>query len=117
MSLPPRGERGHLIGILEVLARAQTYRRRSGLDDDLLPLDDFLRHESTRLSWGTTIVVITGRETDALYNSLIYLRRQGLAVALILVMPDAPKGGTEARAESLRVPVYRVWREQEVEML
>ncbi|MGC9348594.1 MAG: DUF58 domain-containing protein [Anaerolineae bacterium] len=117
MSLPPRGERAHLIGILEVLARAQTYRRRPGLDDELLHLDDFLRHESMRLSWGATIVVITGSETDELFDSLVYLRHQGFAVALVLVMPQPPEKGKKARAEALHVPVYRIWREREVEML
>jgi uncharacterized protein (DUF58 family) len=117
MSLPPRGERAHLIGILEILARAQTYHRRPGLDDDRLPLADFLRRESMRLSWGATIVVITGSETDELFDSLVYLRHQGFAVALVLVMPEPPDEGKEAQAEVLHVPVYRVWREQEVEML
>jgi hypothetical protein len=117
MSLPPRGERAHLIGILEVLARAQTYRRRPDLDDELLPLDDFLRHESVRLSWGATILVITGSETDELLDSLVYLRHQGLAVALVLVMPQPPGKDKEAQAEALHIPVYRVWREREVEML
>ncbi len=117
LSLPPQRGRAHLMGILEVLARAQTYQRSSERVDGPLPLPNFLRRESIKLSWGATIVLISGRETDALYDSLLYLHRQGFAVALILVMPTPPAGDLEARAASMGLPTYHVWREEELESL
>lgn len=133
MSLPPRRERAHLMGILEVLARAQTYRQEpgeaaggngpngqgaaTGGDGVALPLPDFLRRESLGLSWGATIIVVTGGESQALYDSLLYLRQQGFAVALVLVMPSAAPGDRATHATALRLPIYRVWREEELEHL
>ena len=108
-TLPPRRERAHLMAILEVLARAQTTSAPA------LPFPNFLRRESTRLSWGATVVVITGRESKSLHETLAYLRHTGFAVALILVMPPASDGS--GRATALKLPVYRVWQETEMEVL
>ncbi|MCP4513677.1 MAG: DUF58 domain-containing protein, partial [Delftia sp.] len=54
-SLPPRSERGHLMSILEVLARVQVVEGTS--------FAGLLRRESVRLTWGATLLVITGRES------------------------------------------------------
>ena len=84
------------------------------------------------LPWGSTIIVISGTETDAVYDTLLYLRQQGFAVALVLVMPAQAPGGLRAGpaseprlpaseprlpASEPRLPVYRVWREDELETL
>ncbi len=108
-SLPPRRERAHLMNILEVLARAQTTPAPA------LPFLDFLRKETTRLSWGATVIVVTGVESDPLYEMLAYLRGAGFAVALILVMPPA---SADAQRQTIgTLPVYRVWREAHLETL
>jgi uncharacterized protein (DUF58 family) len=117
LSLPPQGGRAHLMAILEVLARAQTYQLGAGREAMALSLGDFLRRESVKLSWGATIIVITGREPNALFDSLAYLRQQGFAVAVVMMQPEAPKEGQEHRAATLGVPLYRIWREQDVEIL
>jgi len=106
--LPPRCERAHLMSLLEVLARVQI--------TPATPLADLLRRESVRLSWGATLVVISGRETEALFDTLAYLRRAGFAVALILVQPGRPAPELQGRAELLGVPVQRVWKEQDLEV-
>lgn len=108
ISVPPRSERAHLMhGVLETLARIQT----TGADT----LTDLLRAEGVRLGWGGTLLVITGRETDALYETLVYLRRSGLALALVLVHPEPTPPELLGRAEALRVPVYRVRTERDLE--
>jgi uncharacterized protein (DUF58 family) len=115
-STPPRRERAHLMGILEVLARVQTYgpqpERESAGD-----LVDLLRRESVQLSWGGTAILITGQETPELYDALLYLRQRGLAVALILVMPLPPDPGTRAHAATLGLQIYHVWREEEINLI
>ncbi|HQH37178.1 MAG TPA: DUF58 domain-containing protein [Anaerolineae bacterium] len=109
-TLPPRRERAHLMSILEVLARAQMTSAPA------LPFPEFVRLETARLSWGATVVVITGAESPSLYDMLAYLRHAGFALALILVMPAAPTA--ELRQAALgKLPVYRVWREAELEAL
>jgi uncharacterized protein (DUF58 family) len=107
--LPPRSERVHLMGLLEVLARV---RITAGV-----PFADLLRHESVNLSWGATLSVITGRESETLFDTLFYLRRAGFAVALILVQPARPSHELRARANLLGIPVHRVWTERDLEAL
>jgi len=105
--LPSRSERGHLMSLLEVLARVQLTTGAS--------FEDLLRHESTKLSWGATLTVITGRESEPLFDTLVYLRRAGFAVALILVQPTRPSANLQQRADLLGIPIHRVWKEQELE--
>lgn len=109
-SLPPRRERAHLMSLLEVLARAQP------APTPTTPFPDFLRRETTRLPWGATVIVISGAESDTLYETLAYLRSTGFALALILVMPQAPAGDLRQAAMG-KLPVYRVWREAGLEAL
>jgi uncharacterized protein (DUF58 family) len=101
--LTPRPGRGHLMSLLEVLARVQVA--------DVTPFPTLLRREGVRLSWGATVVVIAGQESESLYESLVHLRRTGFAVALILVQAGRPSADLEARVSLLGVPVHRVWRE------
>jgi len=108
-NLSPRRERAHLMSLLEILARAQPAPATA------LPFPDFLRRETSRLSWGATVVVISGVESDPLYESLAYLRSSGFAVALILIMPPTP--GEDRRRDTGTLPIYRVWREPELEAL
>ncbi|MGD2179216.1 MAG: DUF58 domain-containing protein, partial [Anaerolineae bacterium] len=101
--LPPRSERAHLMGVLEVLARIEVA--------DVTPFPDLLRRESVSLPWGATLAVIAGRESEALFDTLVYLRRAGFAVALILVQPSFVSEDLRRRADLLGMPVYRVWEE------
>jgi uncharacterized protein (DUF58 family) len=85
--LPPRKERTHLIGILETLAEVQM------ISGEAPPLTALLRRDGLSLSWGGTVVVITGRGDDALTEALLGLRQGGLALAVILV--SAPRHGKD----------------------
>ncbi len=105
--LPPRSERASLMGLLEALARVQ-YTQDA-------PLSDLLRRASVRLSWGATLVVVTGQESQPLFDSLIHLRRTGFAVALILVQPGRSPAELQERANLFRLPVHRVWQERDLE--
>jgi uncharacterized protein (DUF58 family) len=105
--LPPRSERAHLMGLLEVLARVQVTEGTSFVE--------LLRRESVRLPWGATLAVITGRESEPLFDSLVCLRRTGFAVGLILVQPGRPSAELRRRADLLGVPIHRAWRERDLE--
>ena len=106
-SFPPRSARAHLIGILEVLARVQI--------TSPAPIAELLQRASTRLSWGATVSVITGRESTELFDNLVYLRRSGFTVALILVQPALPSAELKRQTELLGVPIHRVWKESDLE--
>jgi uncharacterized protein (DUF58 family) len=106
---PPRDERDHLMGLLEVLARVQI---ASGIG-----FVDLLDRETARLSWGATVAVVTGSETEELYDALAYLTRAGFAIALILVQPTQTPAPLRGRAELLGIPVHKVWREHDMEVL
>ena len=105
--LPPRPERTHLMSLLEVLARVQT---TAGT-----PFVELLRRQSVRLPWGGTLAVITGSESEALFDTLVYLRRVGFAVTLILVQPAHAPLELQQRAGMLGVPVHRVWHARDLE--
>jgi uncharacterized protein (DUF58 family) len=105
--LPPRRERAHLMSLLEVLARAQV--------TPATPFVELLRNESVNLSWGATILAITGQENEALFDTLVYLKRAGFAVALLLVQPTPPSVELQKRADLLKLPVHRVWQERDLE--
>jgi uncharacterized protein (DUF58 family) len=104
---PPRAERGHLMNVLETLARAQI--------GPAVPLYKRLRRERTRLAWGTTVVAITGSANDDLFDGLAVLRQAGFAVSLVLCA--GPVATTEARrhAAVLGIPLRQVWRQQDIE--
>jgi uncharacterized protein (DUF58 family) len=104
--LPPRRERGHLMNILETLARAQLGPAQ--------PLAERLRRLRGRLAWGATVIAITGATDANLFDSLAEMRRAGLMVALVLIQATPPPEAL-ARAALLGVPVQTVWRQTDLE--
>jgi uncharacterized protein (DUF58 family) len=108
ITLPPGAERGHLMSLLEVLARVQTIP-----DGDF---GDLLRRESLNLSWGSTLIAVTGSIEDELSETLLFLKRGGHAVAVILVEQEEgallSHGGRASHLPSdegiAGVPVHRV---------
>lgn len=107
--LPARSERAHLISVLEVLARVRPV--------PALPLAELLRRERPRLAWGTTIVAITGRADEDLFDALASLRHGGFAVALVLVQADELAPLARERAALLGIGVWPIWREKDLERM
>ncbi|MBN2501685.1 MAG: DUF58 domain-containing protein [Anaerolineales bacterium] len=77
-----RKGQGHLMRILEVLARIK-------LGEDL-PFIDLINQQSAYLGWGTTMILITSKADDALFDQLFRVRRAGQNIVLILAgaVPD-----------------------------
>jgi uncharacterized protein (DUF58 family) len=105
MSIPPGAERSTLMHILETLARVEVASGEGFLD--------MLRQESVNLSWGATVVVITGDVDERLAESLLYLKRSGHALALILVRPRY----IEAPVVPAGIPVHHVWQSRDLAVL
>jgi uncharacterized protein (DUF58 family) len=101
--LPPVKEKSQLAQILEILARIQ-------------PIDseDFLRnlrHKAIHLSWGATVMVITGRESDVLLETLFWLKHMGVNPILILV----DKSSGPERSKEHMVPTFEIQHEKDIE--
>ena len=108
VTLLPRKGRGHLMKVLDVLARVEA--------SSTFPFTQLLRRESVILSWGTTAIVITPRDTQELFARLLQLRRQGFHVVLIIVEVGADFNQTRKRAGQIGIPTYHIWRESDLDM-
>jgi uncharacterized protein (DUF58 family) len=107
-SLPSSKGRGHLMKVLEILARIEV--------TSTTPFTEFLRHQSVRLSWGTTVIIITPQDTEELFTSLLQLRRRGFHVVLILVEMGTNFRQSRQRAAQIGVPAYHMWRESDLDV-
>ena len=105
--LAPRAERAHLMNVLEALARVQI--------GPAVPLHKRLRRERTRLAWGTTVVAITGSESEDLFDGLALLRQAGFAVSLILCGGPGATAQARRHAAVLGIPLRQLWRPKELE--
>ncbi len=109
--LRPRKGRGHLMSCLDLLARIQVAD-----GPETLPFSALMRQAGMGLSWGSTLVIVTSKEDEALMPTLIHLRRRGYLAVLVLVDPGAHFDPTKARAQQIGVPAYRIVREQDLDV-
>jgi uncharacterized protein (DUF58 family) len=105
VTLLPRGGRGQLIAILEVLARA-------GMTRDTA-FAGTMRRQSVNLPWGASIVAITGDRSDELMQTLFYLRRGGFATSLILVQPSGSPREREAHPAGISIHTLSTYQDLE----
>jgi len=66
-----------LMEILEVLAKVQSVETN--------PIENLIHRQAVNLSWGATLVVITGSAPQSLLDQLIQSQRVGLQVVLVLI--------------------------------
>jgi uncharacterized protein (DUF58 family) len=107
-AMPARKGRAHLIRILETLARIQ-------MSESGLPLGDLLRRQAVSLPWGTTLIVVSGRSDEALFDSLFRARRAGLNIVLIFTVPLADFNQVRQRGEHFGFKVYQITRERDLD--
>ena len=106
--LPPHKDAGHLMEILEVLARVEG----TGDDPEFVPR---LRAASANLSWGVTIVVITGAESPELLETLLLLKQMGFPVTLVLVQPAGYPYPQSQQAGQMGITRVQIRQEKDVE--
>jgi uncharacterized protein (DUF58 family) len=106
--LAPAKGRGHLMRVLDVLARIQTNDNRSFLE--------LLRQERVHRAWGTTMVLITGNADDALFDELFQTRRAGMNVVLILCGHVIEAKQIKSRAQHFGIPVHHFMSEQDLDV-
>jgi uncharacterized protein (DUF58 family) len=109
--LPLRKGRAHLMDLLDLLARIEV-----APEDRTVPFLNLLGHKSLGLPWGSTVMVVTGREVDGLLETLLGLRRRGLAITLVLTVPERGFDSTARRAEQIGVQALRIWSERDMDV-
>jgi uncharacterized protein (DUF58 family) len=105
--LPHKG-RAHLTRLLDVLARVRSIKTQ--------PLVHQLRSTLPRLSWGTTLIVITGSMDEAVFDEIFRARRAGLdvLVALMGLVPDRLE--LVQRAKHFGLPLVEFARERDLDV-
>jgi uncharacterized protein (DUF58 family) len=106
--LPPRKGRAHLTHILDVLARIRSI--------PTTPFAQIVQREAPHLTWGTTVILITGAMDDALFDEIFRARRAGLNVVLILCGTVMNLAEIQRRAEHFGIPVQHVMRERDLDI-
>ena len=104
---PDKG-RSQLIRILDTLARIQ------GKDTE--SINSLLNRESPNLPWGTTIVVITGEVTDALFDQLFQVKRRGQNVTLMITGHSANIKLARKQARQFGFPIYAFANEKSLDI-
>jgi uncharacterized protein (DUF58 family) len=74
--LPPGKDKTHLMRILEILAGVQPSQGES--------IASLINRKRIDLSWGATIVLITGSINSETFNTLLQARHAGLSIVVIL---------------------------------
>jgi uncharacterized protein (DUF58 family) len=106
--LPSHKGSSHLMSVLEVLARVQVGKGTSFID---------LLHQSlARLSWGSTVVLITGKHNEALFDELFAARRLGLSIVIILVGQDPDFLKAQIDAKRFGFPIFRFINELDLDV-
>ncbi|MDF1519007.1 MAG: DUF58 domain-containing protein [Brevefilum sp.] len=106
--LPHKGS-GHFINILEILARIQL--------GDEPSIENLLRENSTNLSWGTTIILLSGGLKQNILERLYKLRKRGLMPVVILTAntPNYPK--LRSLSEFFSIPLYTASKTEHLKTL
>lgn len=105
---PPNRGQAQLMQLLEVLARVEGTDAGEAFAAQV-------QHQAVHLSWGCTLVIITGTETPELLQTLLRLKRSGFKVVLVLAQPAAYAYPKNTPSRLLGLPVYRISREQDIE--
>jgi uncharacterized protein (DUF58 family) len=106
-SLPVRKGTGHMMLLMEKLARLQLH------DGESFP--GLLRERGSILSWGTTLLVITGMPEARLFDELLRVRRMGVQSIVFLTAPVLRFEAFENRARGLGVPLFEIRSENDLE--
>jgi F0F1-type ATP synthase assembly protein I len=86
--------------ILEALAKVQEVETH--------PIETLIHQQAVNLSWGATLVVITGSAPQSLFDQMIQSQRVGLQVVLVLIGDVAAVEEIKTKANYLGVDCYHI---------
>jgi uncharacterized protein (DUF58 family) len=107
--VPPRKGKGHLMRVLETLARVE-------VSENLLTLPQAIQNRRYHLSWGTTLIVITSQVEDDLLDELYQARRSGQNVVLVLAGYVVASQEIYHRASFYGIPVTLIANERDMDV-
>jgi uncharacterized protein (DUF58 family) len=105
--LPHKG-RNHLMRILDILARVQFVQQGSFVN--------LLRDAMLHLTWGTTLILITGQADETLFEELFRLRQAGFSIVLVLAGHTPDVGEAKLRGKQFHFPVFHFRNELDLDM-
>ena len=105
--LPPHSGGGHLMQILEILARIK--------NSETGQFGAKLRSAAHHLAWGTTIIAISGSESDDLLETLLLLKQSGFPVSLVLAQPAPYTYSEPQKAQAFGITVYKIRVDKDIE--
>jgi uncharacterized protein (DUF58 family) len=108
LAIQPRQGRGHLMRILDILARVGAA--------ETIPFIQLVQHSSVSLAWGTTLILITNEIDNPFFEGLFQVRRKGLNVVLILSGRIRGYQSIQERARRFGFQIYRVSKERDLEL-
>jgi uncharacterized protein (DUF58 family) len=106
--IPPRKGQAHLIRILETLARVEITHESA--------ISAIVQRQRYQLSWGTTLIVITGQAGDDLLHELYQARRAGQNAVLILAGRAPFNRDISHRAGHFGIPVVPIPTERSLDI-
>lgn len=110
--------RGHLMTILETLARVQVRRAAPEQSEKpVVALEQWLPARAASLTWGTTLIVVTPRLHEPLLWALHALYRRGLSVLAIACTQGPQFDATRTQAAALGIHAYQVVWESDLMQL
>lgn len=115
--VPPGKGRAQLMRVLDVLARVKA-APPPGKQMAPQAADDFgglIRRRRPDLSWGTTLIAITGDAGDELFDELFEARRSGLSVMLVLCGEADPSRSLNV-AGRFGIAAYHLQKERDLEI-
>jgi uncharacterized protein (DUF58 family) len=98
--LHPQKGAGHFINILEILARIQA--------SEEMPSESLIQETLARLSWGATLVFISGSISEFTLSLLNQSRRNGIMPAIILSGPSPNYQIIKNQAIHFHIDLHRI---------
>ena len=120
--IPGQNGQGHLMGILEVLARIQL-RRDADADDPMedghlspsrFALHRWLPSHVASLGWGTTLILVTPHISEPLLWSLHSFNRKGLNVQVVVCVHHPAFERIRQQAEAMGISVHQALWESDL---
>lgn len=97
--IQPKKGANHFINILEILARIQP--------GDNLAVEDLIENASSNLSWGATIVFISGSFQDATLDILFKTRKRGINPVMLFIGQSSDFRLLKKKAEYFKITLYK----------
>ncbi|MBG0787751.1 MAG: DUF58 domain-containing protein [Anaerolineaceae bacterium] len=108
-ALPPRKGASHLISLLELLARIQP--------GTTCPVGPWLQDTRGQLSWGTTLIYISGKISPETFEQLFQARKAGSNPVILLTGQPHDVQSDRRIAAGYHIPIYTATSIFEVETL